>query len=314
MKKTALLIVFITAAFAGKGQNLVPNGDFEQYSTCPAAEGQIDLAAPWTNPVIWSGGGIQADYDNKCATSTSIDVPNNNFGYQPAHSGDGYSGIFLYSINWANLREYIQTTLSSPLVAGTCYHFEMYAALGDRCMFTTDDIEVYISDTLMNGVTDYFPLPVTPQISNPGIFPDSSSWTLLSGNYTATGGENYIIIGNFKYDVVTTFNNVNSTGFNESYVYIDDVSLTQCTAIGEQNENIAINIYPNPAKDELYIKSNSLSGKAEIRITDILGKEILRKQSNLQSSILNIQSLTAGIYFIEITNGKNIHRKKFIKE
>ncbi|HKR04042.1 MAG TPA: T9SS type A sorting domain-containing protein [Bacteroidia bacterium] len=325
MKKTLLFFIFfLLFIFNAKGQNLVPNGDFEQYSGCPTAYSQIDSALFWFNPTVgWSLGGTP-DYHNACSVSQNVGVPDNGFGYQYAHSGAGYAGAYCgNSYLYPNYREYIETSITTPLTANTCYHFEMYVSIGDRCRVTTDDLGIYFSNTQVIGTANWNPLPFVPQISNTtGFITDTIGWTLISGNYQAQGGESFLIIGNFKDSVNTTFNNFNFLGTDlNAYFYIDDVSLSPCTGIEEQNQNNAIKIYPNPVKESLSI-SYKLTGKekAEIIIRDILGKEILRKpfsNSKMQISTSNFQS---GIYFVEINDaclpdrqGKNIYRKKFLK-
>lgn len=312
MKKTTLLIALSITTFVGNGQNLVHNRKFEGYWSCPTTLGQLNYTSFWFNPT-----GTTPDYYNSCSTNQA-GVPNNAVGYQMAHSGAGYCGIVNYSDNlyW---REYIEIQLSSPLIANSCYHFEMYWNLADVVKYTSDEMGVYFSNVAIT-CTSCAALPYQPQIENAtGNMPDTMNWTLVSGNYTAIGGEHYIIIGNFKNDTNTTLvivnPNANVGNGPEFYTYIDDVSLSLCTEIEEQNTNTEINIYPNPAKEELYIKNNSLSGKekTEIIITDVSGRKMLQQIINNQS-LINIKSFNAGIYFIEINNGKNIYRKNFIKE
>lgn len=311
MKKTAFLIVLLGAAFAGKGQNLVPNGDFELYSGCPNSWAQLYLATNWLDP---SNG--TPDYYNSCNNIGFFDVPDNISGFQMAHSGGGYAGFipFVDNLYW---REYLEIQLTSTLISNTCYRFEMYLNTANKAQYTTDDIGIYFSDTLISGITNVYALPFTPQIINStGFITDTLNWTLISGNFTAAGGENYILIGNFKNDQNTNTIVINQNGINNySYFYIDDVSLTPCTTgIEEQNESAAIKIYPNPVKDELTVSSNLFGEKTEIIITDVLGKEIYRNQitgSNFKFQVSNFQP---GIYFIEINNGKNVYRKKFLKQ
>ncbi len=305
-----------------KGQNLVPNGDFEQYIGCPTGDSQLSLAVSWINPatnIAFVSG--TPDYYNQCATSGTVSVPGNWGGNQPAHSGVAYSGIYLWINNSPpNSREYIEVQLTSPLISETCYDFEMYVNLADACNYTTDNIGIYFSNTAITGVNNYYPLPYTPQINNvTGNIFDDSNWVLVSGNYMAQGGENYLIIGNFNNDLNTGTVGVTGT-WDIAYVYIDDVSLivAPCTGIPENHQE-EIKIYPNPVKYELYI--NSYPGKTEIIISDILGKEIYRNQfstSPVPIQTGNFQLPTSnylpGIYFIEIHNGKNIFRKKFLKE
>lgn len=71
----------------------------------------------------------------------------------------------------------------------------------------------------------------TPQINNSSGYFDSLNWTLVSGTYIASGGENWIVIGNFKDDATTSTSVYNSLGAPSCYVYIDNVSLTPCTGI-----------------------------------------------------------------------------------
>jgi hypothetical protein len=313
MKKIVLLIIVIATAVAGKGQNLVPNGDFEIHTNC--IDGTISNAVPWSNPT-----GGTPDYFNQCASSGGFGVPDNGFGHQFAHSGNAYCGVILYyQDNGLGLyREYIEAPLTA-LTAGTCYHFEMYMNLTEvYSRYNTTDVGVYFSNTLISGVPGHYPLPYTPQIINPaGNYPDTIGWTLVSGNYTALGGESYLIIGNFGDSInpdTVLFNS--SITWNESYVFIDDVSLTPCTGIEQLNNIEAITIYPNPAKEYfgLRISDFGLNKKYELKIIDILGKEILKSAINNPQSEINIKSFQKGIYFVEINNGKTVYRKKLVKE
>ncbi|HKR05626.1 MAG TPA: T9SS type A sorting domain-containing protein, partial [Bacteroidia bacterium] len=318
IKKTVLLIILFSSAFVGKGQNLVLNGDFEQFSSCPDNENQLNKALFWINPSVVS----TSDYYNQCDTSTIVGVPLNTFGYQQAHSGVAYSGIISWHSISPDYREYIEASLGSTLTQNACYHFEMYVNLSDSSKWTTDDIGVYFSDTIFYSLNQFNYLPYTPQISNTtGFITDTVNWVLITGNYTASGTENYLIIGNFKdaLNTDTTLVNINAPLWgNRIYFYIDDVCLVPCgsscaTAIEKQNED-AIKIYPNPVKNELFVNTNLPSVKTEIKITDVLGKEIYRNQFSTSNLKLQTSNFKPGIYFIEINNGKTIYRKKFLKE
>jgi len=89
------LRIFITLfVFTGNiccAQNLIVNGDFEDYTTCPWALSQLDFAQYWINPTTVNGG--TPDYYNACCTSTWVGVPKNNFGFQNAYSGSAYGGV-----------------------------------------------------------------------------------------------------------------------------------------------------------------------------------------------------------------------------
>ena len=109
-----MAIVLLPLIVLGQ-QNLVPNGDFETYSQCPDNIGLVHLAVPWTN----TGGGTTPDYFHVCGppiiappdTFPNAGVPENVFGFQSAHSGEAYAGIYAFSRPTEELREYLQIGL-----------------------------------------------------------------------------------------------------------------------------------------------------------------------------------------------------------
>jgi hypothetical protein len=282
-----------------EGQNLVPNGDFEQYSVCPTWYAQLDSTLLyWMNPCIapFIPGGTP-DYYNSCAPSGDVGVPvNANINYQPARSGNGYAGIITWNANMTS-REYIEVPLSSQLISNECYHFEMYVNLRNTCQYGTDAIGVYFSDTAV-AIPNVVLLPFPPQINNIGYIIDTLNWVLVSGNYTATGGENYLIIGNFNDDANTNAFGISSSGSPGAYYFIEDVSLTPCTGIEQQNVNDEIKIYPNLFTDILNIKANNNS-LSEIILYDITSRKLLHQQFT-NTLTLNTSHLSKGIYIYEL--------------
>ncbi len=314
--------VIISTTFIGKAQNLVQNGDFEQHSSCPSNYSQINFATSWINPCSppygYTGTASgSSDYYNACATTFSCDVPVNNMGYQPAKSGNGYAGILLYYT--IDFREYVEVSLSNPLVANQCYQLTLYASLSNKSRYAVDSLGVYFSDTLISGLHSHEPLPYTPQLQlHPGFISDTLNWMFISTTFTATGGENYMIIGNFNNDANTNLLQVVQSMDVQSYIYIDDVCLVPCgnsctTGIEEQKDG-DITVYPNPVVDILKIKNTKLKIR-KIKIYDVLGKEIFNQTPELTETWnLNIEYFNSGIYFIEISDGINVTRKMFMKQ
>ena len=74
------------------------------------------------------------------------------------------------------------------------------------------------------------------------------------------------------------------------------------------SENSAFTIFPNPANNLVYIKSDSEI--EQVRIIDSLGKVILA-QNNAE---INVEHLAKGIYTLEISTGNGRIFRKFIKE
>lgn len=89
---------------------------------------------------------------------------------------------------------------------------------------------------------------------------------------------------------------------------------TQLSAIAKkQNEVSNISIYPNPAKDLLYIHTDSET-PAVSEIYDNLGRTIVSQQLTHTSNQIDVSSLQNGIYLIKISNKQHSISKKIIIE
>ncbi len=309
-----ILLLFYNICYS---QNLVLNPDFETYSQCPNNVDGLGYAVPWFNPAVPLNIS-SPDYFNQCTSNPWIYVPDNWLGYQNAHSGVGYGGAIMIYYQYSNFREYLEVPLVRALDADSCYHFEMYMNLANVSKYATGDVGVYFSDTLIDNFAT-FPLPFVPQIiNNTGFITDTLNWTLISGDYTATGGESYIIIGNFKNDNNTTTVIVDSTAiWINAYYYFDDVSLIRIptcnTGINEQNENIAANLFPNPVIDKLNVSINN-NELSEIIIYSI-ASQILFQQKFTNSTTINTEQLAKGLYIYEVRSRSGLCKKgKFVKD
>lgn len=252
-----------------------------------------------------------ADYFQQCASANAVSVPDNYGGYQQPHSGVAYAGLTVWL--GAEYREYIETPLTSTLVQNNCYHFEMYINQPNHYpLNNSDDIQVYFSDTIVNGVGNALTLPFVPQISNSiGNFPDTVNWTLVSANYIATGGENYLIIGNFKNDSNT--NVIGTVPPIVVFFFVDDVSLTECTTgLNDLIEN-NISLYPNPFSNQLaFTLANNET--TTVSLYNLFGQQVLH-QTFTNSTTLNTEQLVSGIYFYELRDSKGaVKTGKVVKE
>ncbi|MEL7123904.1 MAG: T9SS type A sorting domain-containing protein [Bacteroidota bacterium] len=71
------------------------------------------------------------------------------------------------------------------------------------------------------------------------------------------------------------------------------------TALEEPFDEVKINIYPNPAKERVFIESNELV--EEVVIFDLLGKMVLLDNQHT----VNIKSLQSGIYIVRLRLSNN---------
>ncbi|MDB9723646.1 BspA family leucine-rich repeat surface protein [Polaribacter sp.] len=82
-----------------------------------------------------------------------------------------------------------------------------------------------------------------------------------------------------------------------------------CATAGVDDENLlAISIYPNPVVDKLFIQG--LSNPSKVLIYNVLGKEVL---SIKNTNNLNVAALPSGVYTIRISDGVRQTNRKFIK-
>lgn len=292
MKK--FLFLFLLFVANANAQNLISNGNFEQFYHCPNNLNDIDSAKFWLNPNINT-----PNYFNQCSSGTAT-LPSTPFGYQLPHSGAAYAGIYQYWSTVSNYREYIETPLDTPLIQNECYHFEMYISSADVAKYSSHNLGVYFSDTLIQNVPISLFSFLTPQINNaPTNYPDTSNWVLVSGDYTAHGGENYLIIGNYSSDLIMDATNVNPTGYDMSYVFIDDVSLIACTSVGtnEIAESDLFKVYPNPSNSFITVSNKTNSKSYQLR--NVLGQLVLSGTLTATQQI-DIASLPSGIYFLQV--------------
>lgn len=70
-------------------------------------------------------------------------------------------------------------------------------------------------------------------------------------------------------------------------------------------------VYPNPAKQILIIKTQTASN---FYLYDINGRLLLSAKLQAGENKINIHDLTAGVYYIQIMNNKNIEKVKFLKQ
>lgn len=82
-------------------------------------------------------------------------------------------------------------------------------------------------------------------------------------------------------------------------------------AIEEIKQN-SINIYPNPGKK--FINIYSKTQIKQIKISNILGKELLRKNILSNNTVVDIDFLNKGIYLIETETNEGTFLSKVIKE
>lgn len=317
MFRNTLLFTFLNLALtlSVKAQlNLVFNGDFEIFDTCPE-----HISFPW-DPELQHCTGWDfanwgtADYYNACApvSIVGVSVPYNFFGYQPAYSGQAYTGIYSYT-QYDTYREYIQSELTEPLTAGVEYYVEFYVSLADHSAVGTNRIgALFTHYRPYHDGWDY--IPSQPQVENPlnRLISDTLNWTKISGSFVAQGGERYITIGNFFDWTETDTTEPNLIYIESTYYYVDGVSVQE----GSNNLFIPNIFSPNQDgnNDLFYVRAfNAIS--LRFTIFNRWGETVFRSEdlSYGWDGTFKGQKCEAGVYFyaaeIVFRNGEALSKK-----
>ncbi|MCE5174327.1 MAG: glycoside hydrolase domain-containing protein [Bacteroidales bacterium] len=124
------------------------------------------------------------------------------------------------------------------------------------------------------------------------------------------------VINNFTYNEVSKDNNNNITGLvNDAKKVLDEVSISTTPVVTDIidiiNDNL-LKIYPNPSKNELYVR---YQGKLPIayKITDLNGIIIKKSIINNTDEKLDITFLNSGNYIISFEINNRVFSNQFIK-
>ena len=257
------------------------------------------------NSATDGGGGICCDY-----TYGNPSFANNTFSNNSAARGGGlfcslYSNITLQnSILWGNTAStsgqqvYLDDENSDP----NFYYCDLQGGtdafgLNSGIFYTgiyqhnIDTIPVFVSPSAgsgagFDGVTaDWSPEETSPCI-NAGS-PDTTGLSLpaldLAGNPRIKGDR--IDIGAYEYPLPNSINEIQNS--------------------------FSVDIYPNPAMNDISIE---MKQKSEIEISNIEGQIIKTIFSHDRITTIDIGNLPGGVYIIKVKTDKGIAIKKFIKE
>lgn len=224
------IIFFFLLTFSGIAQeNLILNGDFEEYSECPDDWTQIERCKHVTNPCLLTVS--TSDYFNTCTQPGGPTIPGGlGGGFQYPRSGDGMVGFACLDNENLHYREYIQLSLSKPLECNRKYKFQGYFNLEEYYRHTIKNIGFYFSETELNEA-DYLYNIYFPQVTDTqSLISDTVGWVPVSFEFEANGTYKYLCIGHFLRDSIDSYIEVNLDGSSPdyaTYLLVDDVSIVE---------------------------------------------------------------------------------------
>jgi hypothetical protein len=147
--------------------------------------------------------------------------------------------------------------------------------------------------------------------------PDGETW-----NYVDVVGSNNSnpYSHGFSFSSVDTTISINTTGLtwifiraqqpDGDYIWSAPVFLSPSASAQESESRTSVEVFPNPAKDHITIRTNNKC--SVVTIYDVNGKAILSETKNSPKFDINVEQFENGIYFIKITTEKETNYSKII--
>ncbi len=214
--------------------------------------------------------------------------------------GSGSSASVLTSNSGSN-----SLTYTHSLANNTTYYYYLKIT-------QTDGNQIYTSPiwyTRNDGVTQYQPaadftssgatancvqtFTLTDISTNS---PTSWAWSMPGGNPPTSNLQNPVVT--YTNSGVKNITLISSNSAGSSAAKTNTVSSSGCTGISELN-GIQLMIYPNPANESIHI-SNAGNAKIDVKLFDMMGKEITAASSQSSLIELNLKTVTEGIYNLKI--------------
>jgi len=127
-----------------------------------------------------------------------------------------------------------------------------------------------------------------------------SSGSNIASSIAMDGSNNIYIAGNFTGSSITFASTVLNNSSTSADIFLSKFNLI--SGVEEQTSYSAgISVYPNPASNEINIESKSTE-KLNVQLFDITGKNLTSTIPFINSTAINTQPLSEGIYFLRITN------------
>ncbi len=237
---TSILLLLALSFNLGAQENLVPNPSFEEFTDCPKDISHKLQAGDLIIPHWYTPSKGSPDYYNSCSKSYKSRTGKNWIGDLNPEKGEAYIGLLVED----EVREYIQVKLKSPLKAGHVYDLEMLIGRASNTTSATDNIGLlFTHDKILKNSYDNLFAHASFELSDDVEGALISGWQDYHGSYTATGGEQYLTIGNFS--VSKEVEKVKGGEYHYCYYFFDFISVIEKYDFSEQIDELNTVFYAN---------------------------------------------------------------------
>lgn len=207
-----LLTAVFMISLGGYAQNLVPNSSFEIFYKKTHEKG-VDVLRLWYIPTRTS-----SDYFN-----TKVKGLGNPKEEIVPHTGTGYTGILAFDKREA-YREYMSVKLNEQLKQYHVYRVSYYVQLSAQSTYASNAIGAAVTAHNPLNEHKHDALGLAPQIKPSQAIQTTGNWILVTEEFVASGGEEFLTIGNFNTEDMKGAVQLKE-GKPMAYYYFDDVSL-----------------------------------------------------------------------------------------
>ncbi len=140
---------------------------------------------------------------------------------------------------------------------------------------------------------------------------DSYQWIDCGANTLIPGatGQDFIAKEAGSYAVVIDIGGCTDTS--------DCVAVESVSSVSDQvyQRFATVDVYPNPAANQLNVQTNVLMKDAIIRVVNPLGQVLLQQTAMHGYRVrIDVSSLASGLYFVVLEEGSAVFRKSFVKQ
>ena len=222
-------------------------------------------------------------------------------------SGNGSRSVFFdnYYIDVQGKRDLFVTAPAVQADEATPVSLFFDVAYARYAVNYSDTLAVYVSEDCGQTRTLVYlkggeELATAPDFSSDRWVPASSEWRAETISDLPL---------NFSGDLSVLFENRGRFG---QPIYIDNIRLESATAVGHEKSNSPIELYPNPTKDQIYLRILNEASDVWVTISDMSGRTI----TNLlyQGSSISLEQVPAGVYVVHVVNRQQSQVFKVIKQ
>jgi hypothetical protein len=275
---TVLCLSLVTSIHA---QNLVLNGSFEQYVACPTAQAQMNFHCyGWRTYTA-----ATPDYHRVCGSSP-VSVPSNFAGNQAAAQGQAYVGLLNYYIPVH--QEYVVDTMTA-LMAGGTYEVSMSVSLADSSTYASSGLGVWFYKDGPIFMNQYAVLTVTPHVSfdSYGLITSKTSWTRVSGVFTADSAYSNIVLGGFTNHSSQTRVSTGQGFTDFSYYYIDSVYVRSVNGVFIGTVDTLL------CEGDIFQVPYTINSTAAFNTGNTFTAQLSNSSGSFTSGVTNIGSITS---------------------